>query len=147
MDQPLLLLDVEPPSDFHLDSGRVLAINQIIQHLDEIGPTNQHTERLYAISAIGKRWRAVYVKKGKGSKGGQPVRGVAAVNSLKSGDPNCWNPDITSEASWVALQSIATASSQARTIEQFVCGTLRRERQREAHLRDTCMGSTLWHSR
>jgi hypothetical protein len=42
--QPLLLLEVMPPSDFHLDSGREGAIIQIIQRLDEIGPTNQRTE-------------------------------------------------------------------------------------------------------
>jgi hypothetical protein len=55
---------------------------------------------------VGKRWRASYVAKGKGSKGGQAVKGIAAVNSLRSADPGCWNPDITSEASWEALQSI-----------------------------------------
>jgi len=30
--------------------------------------------------------------KGKGSKSGQPVKGVAEVNSLRSGKPECWNP-------------------------------------------------------
>jgi hypothetical protein len=34
------------------------------------------------------------------------VRGVAKVNSLKSADQNCWNADITSDASWAALQII-----------------------------------------
>ncbi len=106
--RPLLLLEVKPPSDFHLDSGRVPAIFQIIQHLDDIGPTNQHTDRLYAISAIGKRWRAVYVTKGNGSSGGHPVRGITTLDSLKSAEPNCWNEDITSNASWDALQGIVT---------------------------------------
>src|SRR6266702_3075671 len=41
---------------------------------------------------------------------------------------------------------MASASSQARTIEQFVCGTPRRERQRQARLLDTRIRSYLWHS-
>jgi hypothetical protein len=103
---PLLLVEIKPPSDSQLDSGRSAAIAQVINHLDEIGPNNLHADRLYAISAIGKRWRACYAFKGKGSKGGQPVKGVAEANSLRSAHPECWNPDITSDASWAALQSI-----------------------------------------
>ncbi|KAF8469299.1 hypothetical protein DFH94DRAFT_230927 [Russula ochroleuca] len=103
---PLLLIEVKPPSDFILDSGRDAAIVQLIQCLDTIGPTNQHTDRLYAISAIGKRWRACYALKGKGSEHGQAVDGVAEVTSLKSTDPACWSPDITSDASWAALNNI-----------------------------------------
>jgi hypothetical protein len=61
---------------------------------------------LYAISAFGKRWRACFALKGNGSEGGRAVKGVAEVNSLKSGKPGCWNPDITSDTSWEALQSI-----------------------------------------
>jgi hypothetical protein len=61
---------------------------------------------LYAISAIGKRWRACYALKGNGSKGGRSVKGIAAANSLRSTKEDCWNPDITSNASWAALQSI-----------------------------------------
>jgi len=102
---PLLLLEVKPPSDFHLDRKRQAAITQITKRLDVIGPTNPHP-RLYAISAIGKRWRVSYVTKGEGSKGGQPVEGIAAVNSLRSGDRDCWNPDITSDSSWEALRRI-----------------------------------------
>ncbi|KAH9072116.1 hypothetical protein EDB83DRAFT_197022 [Lactarius deliciosus] len=101
-----LLLEVKPPCDFHLGLGREVAINQLIEHLDEIEPSNQHTERLYAISAIGKRWRAGYVVKSHGSVGGHPVKGVAKVNSLISAGPNCWNPDVTSDASWSALWEI-----------------------------------------
>jgi hypothetical protein len=52
--RPLLLVEIKPPWDFQLDSGREAAIVQIIQRLDEIGPNNQHVDRLYAISAIGK---------------------------------------------------------------------------------------------
>src|ERR1700733_10548681 len=54
--------------------------------LDEIGPTNQHADRLYAISAIGKKekWRACYSKKGWSNEGDRPVRGIAEVNSLRS---------------------------------------------------------------
>ncbi|KAH8993614.1 ubiquitin-related domain-containing protein [Lactarius hatsudake] len=63
-------------------------------------------KRLYAISAIGKRWRAVYVVKGHGCEGGHPVKGVAKVSSMKSAGPNCWNPDVTSDASWSALRDI-----------------------------------------
>ena len=48
----------------------------------------------------------MYVGKGKGSHGGRSVKGVAAVNSLRSADPECWNSDITSEASWEALKGI-----------------------------------------
>src|SRR6266702_3787611 len=44
-------------------------------------------------------------------------------------------------------RQMASASSQARTIEQFVCGTPRRERRRQAHLLDTRFRSGLWHSR
>jgi hypothetical protein len=103
---PLLLVVVKPPSDFRFDSGRSLAINQVMVHFDEIGPTNLHADRLYAISAVGKRWRACFTSKGKNSEGGRFVKGVAAKNSLQSAHPDCWNPDITSDASWAALQSI-----------------------------------------
>ncbi|KAH9976365.1 ubiquitin-related domain-containing protein [Lactifluus volemus] len=113
---PLLLVDIKPPSDFQLDSGRVAAIYQVIQHLDEIGPTNQHVDRLYAISAIGRRWRACYALKGNGSEGGQPVKGVAKADSLKSAKPECWNADITSDVSCAALQTIV------ETIKGYVAG-------------------------
>jgi hypothetical protein len=103
---PLLLVDIKPPSDFHVESGREAAIIETIEHLDEIGPTNKHVERIYAISAIGKKWRACSVLKGEDSKSGQPVRGVAKTASLGSADPDCWNPDITSDESFTALQGI-----------------------------------------
>jgi hypothetical protein len=103
---PLLLVEVMPPSDFHLDLGRVAAINQVIQRLDEIGPTNQQWDQLYAISAIGKRWRGCYTLRGSDSTDGQFVPGIADINSLRSGNAQCWNPDITSDASFVALQNI-----------------------------------------
>ena len=76
-----------------------------MRHLDEIGPA-QDIRRLYAISAIGKKWRASYATKGNGSRGGQPVKGVAELNSLRSPDAKCWNADITSDSSYDALQSI-----------------------------------------
>ena len=63
-------------------------------------------DRLYAISAIGKKWRACYISKGSDSRGGQPVRGVANTDSLRSADIDCWNPDITSDESFTALQGI-----------------------------------------
>lgn len=103
---PLLLVEIKPPSDFQLDSGRDAAIVQVIQRLDEIGPNNQHADRLHAISAVGKKWRACYALKGNGSEGGQPVRGVAEAHSLRSAKPECWNADITSDDSWAALQTI-----------------------------------------
>ncbi|KAH9004719.1 hypothetical protein EDB86DRAFT_2885102 [Lactarius hatsudake] len=82
--RPFLLLEVKPPCDFRRVSGREGAIYQILELFDEVGPTNEHAERLYAISAIGKRWRAGYVTKGDGSECGHPVKGVAEVNSLNS---------------------------------------------------------------
>lgn len=105
-EHPLLLIEVKPPADFRFDSGRGLAVNQIIQRFDEVGPINMHADRLYAISAIGKRWRAWYVPKGGDSKDGLPVKGIAAESSLRSVLPECWNPDITSDASWKALRDI-----------------------------------------
>ena len=105
-DLPFLLVDIQPPSDFQSDSGRHIAISQVIAHLDKIGPTNLHADQLYAISAFGKRWRACYASKGRGGKDGQPVKGIAAEDSLLSFSPECWNLDITSDESWVALQSI-----------------------------------------
>ena len=104
--QPLLLFEVRPPTDFHVTWRRESAIRQIGHRLDAIGPTNQQAGRLYAISTIGKRWRAIYAAQGKGSRGGRSVKGIAPVNSLRSADPECWNEDITSEASWEALQGI-----------------------------------------
>jgi len=102
---PLLLLEVKPASDFHLDHKREAAVTQIAKRLDMIGPTTPHP-RLYAISALGKRWRASYVAKGEGSEGCQPVEGISAVNSLSSADQDCWNPDITADSSREALRSI-----------------------------------------
>jgi hypothetical protein len=103
---PFLLVEIQAPSDFQFDSGCGVAISQVIAHLDIIGPTNLHADRLYAISALGKRWRACYALHGSGGEGGQPVKGIAAKSSLLSSSPECWNLDITSEESWVALQSI-----------------------------------------
>jgi hypothetical protein len=103
---PLLLIEIKPPSEFHSDPGREDAVLQIIQRLDEIGPTNQYVDRLYAISAIGKRWRACYASRGMSSQNGQPVQGIAEVSSLRSANANCWNPDITSDASFNALENI-----------------------------------------
>jgi hypothetical protein len=99
---PLLLVDIKPPSNFQLDSGRRAGIIQAICHLDDVGPKNLHADRLYAISAIGKRWRACYALIGSG--GGLPAKGIAKT-SLQSRQ-ECWNPDITSDTSWVAFQSI-----------------------------------------
>jgi hypothetical protein len=103
---PFLLVEIQPPSDFKFDSGRGVAISQVIAHLDDIGPTNLHADQLYAISAIGKRWRACYALRGGSGEGGQPVKGIAAKNSLQSSSPECWNSDITSNESFVTLQSI-----------------------------------------
>jgi hypothetical protein len=38
--------------------------------------------------------------------GAKAVKGIAEVTSVKSDKPNCWNPDITSDDSWVAFQGI-----------------------------------------
>jgi Ubiquitin family len=103
---PLLLVEVRPPSDFRFDSGRVNSIVQVIQRLDQVGPSNLYADRLYAISAIGKRWRACYALKGENSESGRFVKGIAAKNSFKSGHTECWNPDITSDTSWAAFQGI-----------------------------------------
>jgi hypothetical protein len=103
---PLLLVEIKPPLDFQLVSGRNAAIAQVIHHLDEIGPTNQHVDRLYAISAIGKKWRACYALRGNSSEGGRPVRGVTERNSLRSARSDCWNLDITSDTSFEALKNI-----------------------------------------
>jgi hypothetical protein len=109
---PFLLVDIQPPSEFQ--SGRCLAICNVICHLDDIGPINLHADRLYAISAIGKMWRACYTLKGNGIERGQCVKGIAESNSLRSGHPKCWNPDIMSNASWAALPSIV------KTIKGYV---------------------------
>jgi hypothetical protein len=101
-----LLVEVKPPSDFPFPSGRSLAIAEVLLHLDQVGPSNQHADRLYAISAIGKRWRACYTLNGSDSTNGHAVNGVGAITSLESDDPECWNPDITSDTSWAALQGI-----------------------------------------
>jgi len=94
---PLLLLEVKPPSHFHLVKKREAAITQITKRLEMMGPTNPHPQ-LYAISAIGKRWRVSYVTKGKGE--------VTVVNPLGSGDPDCWIPDVTSYSSWEVLRRV-----------------------------------------
>lgn len=103
---PLLLVEIIPPSDFCSNSARSAAIGKVIEHLNVVGPTNQYTDRLYAISAIGKKWRACYVLKGKGSEDGCPVLDVAPADSLNAASPDCWNAEITSDNSWAALKKI-----------------------------------------
>ena len=103
---PLLLVEIKAPWEFRLDSSRQAAVVQISQRFDEIGPSNQHADKLYAISAFGKKWRASYVVKGEGSEDARPMRGVTKSSSFNSFNENCWNPDITSEASWQALSHI-----------------------------------------
>jgi hypothetical protein len=98
----LLLIEVNAPSDFQSDGARGCAISLVLQRLDEIGQ-NIHADGLYAISAIGKRWRACHTLRGDGCAGAKPVEGIAEKNSLESSEPTCWNPDITSDASWAAL--------------------------------------------
>jgi hypothetical protein len=41
---PLLLIEIEPPSDFQFKSARSVAISQVMIHLDEVGPTNLHVD-------------------------------------------------------------------------------------------------------
>ncbi|KAF8346748.1 hypothetical protein F5887DRAFT_1180665 [Amanita rubescens] len=103
---PLLLVEIMPPSDFCSDLARSAAIGKAIEHLDVVGPTNQYADHLYAISAIGKKWRACYALKGKGSKDGHPVLDVAPADSLNAASPDCWNAEITSDDSWAALKKI-----------------------------------------
>lgn len=103
---PLLLVEVKPPSDLRSDTKRSIASNQVIVRLHEVNPVRpnvQDTNKLYSISAIGKRWRAWYVSVDDGV---QPVQGIAGVTSLKVHKSDCWNPDITSDDSWVALRGI-----------------------------------------
>lgn len=54
---------------------------------------------------MGKRWKAGYAINGRGSRGGWPDCGGSRC-CRGSAAPNCWNPDITLDASWAALQSI-----------------------------------------
>ena len=105
-DQPLLLLEVKPPSGLQVRGYRNAAHSQIQCRLDKIGLANQHAERLYAISAFGKKWRTSYVAKGKGINSGRAVKDIGAVTSFTSSDPDCWNPDITSDASYEVLHKI-----------------------------------------
>lgn len=127
---PILLVEIQAPSDFQFVLGRTLAISQVIAHLDEIGPTNQHADRLYAISAMGKRWRACYANRGGSGEEGQPVEGIAVKTSLQSSSQECWNSDITSNESWVALQGIV------ETIKGYV--TLQLTQECEYFLIFTC---------
>lgn len=102
---PLLLIEVKPPSHIHNETLREIAIAEISEHLHLVGPSNMYADQLYAISAIGKNWRACYALKGEGS--GQSVKGITKAKfSVLSGKKNAWNPDITSDASWKALQEI-----------------------------------------
>ncbi|KAN0137157.1 hypothetical protein V8E53_005154 [Lactarius tabidus] len=103
---PLLLVEIKPPSHFHSVSRRRYAMEQVIRRLDQVGPTNQHAQRLYAISAIGLRWRASYARMNNGSRNGRGVRNIAAISSLRSAALGCWSPNITSEPSFIALQNI-----------------------------------------
>jgi len=112
--RPLMLVEIKPPSHFPVYSKRKAAIGQVHRRLNDVGPNNLHADRLYAISAIGKRWRACYALRGRGSKGGLPVRGIAEKSSLRSTSPECWNEDITSDASFEALKRIVN------TIKRYV---------------------------
>jgi len=103
---PFLLVVIMPSSNFQTNSLRDISMNQVIQRLDEVGPSNQHADRLYAISAVGKRWRACYALKGGSGEDGKFVKGITQKNSLKSPNAQYWNLDITSDASWGALQGI-----------------------------------------
>jgi hypothetical protein len=88
-----------------LGSGQAAAIDQVIQCLDEIRLTNEHSNQLYGISAIGKRWRTCHAL-GMGGEDGQVVEGVFKVSSLTSAEPERWNLDITSDDSWAAFGDI-----------------------------------------
>jgi hypothetical protein len=102
---PVLLLEIKPPNHFNQNSMRKGAIKQLMNRLDDIGPRN-NAGRLYAISAVGKHWRACRTVTGNGSTGAQPVRHIADITSLRSANEGCWNPDITSDDSWEALEMI-----------------------------------------
>ncbi|KAF8469304.1 ubiquitin-related domain-containing protein [Russula ochroleuca] len=79
--KPTLLVEVKSPYRFELKSKRVDAMSQLIDRLDEVGPTNDYIDRMYAMSVIGNRWRACHIPRGSGSRGGQPVRQVAQKNA------------------------------------------------------------------
>ncbi|KAJ7601195.1 hypothetical protein C8J56DRAFT_769097, partial [Mycena floridula] len=103
---PLILVENKPGFDFRLDSARERAMEQIIQRLDDLGPLNHHFERLYAIQTFGKKWRAAYAFRGRGSTGGQPVRDIAERPSLRSPNKECWNDNILSDSSYKAMETI-----------------------------------------
>jgi len=67
-EHPLLLLEVKPPSDFHLDQKREVAITEITKWLDVIGPTNPHP-RLYAISRCWEKVEGELCYEGQGKQG------------------------------------------------------------------------------
>ncbi|KAL4072445.1 hypothetical protein V8B97DRAFT_366986 [Scleroderma yunnanense] len=73
-DRPLLIVEVKPPSAFSQRSGRKGTITQILRRLDH------HIDRIYAVSVIGKRWRACWVRRGGTGQGAVAVRGVAPSN-------------------------------------------------------------------
>ncbi|KAF8469314.1 hypothetical protein DFH94DRAFT_847881 [Russula ochroleuca] len=110
--RPLLLLEVKPPSDFLHDSGRENALEQLLTRIEDLGPANHHASRLYAISAIGKHWRACYTSRGNGRRGSRPVKCVAEENSLKTANRTSWNSDIMSNASWKILYKIVNRIKQ-----------------------------------
>jgi len=67
---PLLLVEIKAPRKFRLDSARQAAIFQISQRfaIDDIGPRNQHADRLYAISAFGKKWRHLRLQRARAAR-------------------------------------------------------------------------------
>lgn len=101
-------MEIKPPAAAELESSRAEALYQIINRLDEVGPTNTHIDRLYAISALGKKWRACYALKGTGSSSGRSVAIAGCPNSLSGHDVENWADDITSQDSFDAMEKIVT---------------------------------------
>lgn len=105
-EKPILLVEVKPPSAVAVESTRMEAIAQVLSLLDEVGPTNTSLDRLYAISALGKRWRACYATKGSTSQSGRSVAITGSSNTLRGHEVENWAPDIVSEESFNAMNEI-----------------------------------------
>lgn len=97
--QPVVLVQVNAPSDWHNEHTRATAEALARSHFDQVAPYCKDLHELYVISAMGKKWsafrRSVYLTSGE------------AESIPGSDDRFEWMEDVLSEASYEVLERYA----------------------------------------
>jgi hypothetical protein len=114
--RPILLIEIKPPHFITTDSARHLALQQIRSRIDVVCPTVTWAESLYAVSIIGKDWRALCCPAGRRCGMAIPFQ-LDAESSATSNARVCWTEDIFSSESYDKMQALVSLIKEGHTRE------------------------------